>query len=86
MTAAELSDVEFDEGNVGEKVGCCISFGRTGASGSDTGIAGVKSPGMGAIERKMCIFRNLHILYIIVCANIIVLLLRVRLGITLTLC
>lgn len=46
FTAAELSDVEFDEGNVGEKVGCRISFGRTGDSGSVTGIAGVKSPGI----------------------------------------
>lgn len=58
VTAAELSAVEFDEGNVGENVGCRISFGRTGDSGSDTGIAGEKRPGIGAITRKMCIFRN----------------------------
>lgn len=47
--AAESSNVEFIEGSVGGIAGCRVSPGE---NGSDAGIAGVKSPGIGAITRK----------------------------------
>lgn len=63
LIASEFSDVEFDEGSVGEKVGCRVSFGMTGDGRNGTGLAGVKSLGIGAVPRNMIIYiQNLHMI------------------------